>query len=34
MYLVENLYGKEVTAGIAEVLLMDWDIEKLHYVKE
>ena len=33
MYLVENLYGKEVTAGIAEGLVMDWDIEALHYVK-
>ncbi len=34
MYLVENLYGKEVTAGIAEGLVMDWDIEALHYIKE
>ena len=33
MYLVENLYGKEVTAVIAEGLVMDWDIEELHYVK-
>ena len=33
MYLVENLYGKEVTAGIAEGLVMDWDIEALRYVK-
>ena len=33
MYLVESLYGKEVTAGIAEGLVMDWDIEALHYVK-
>lgn len=33
MYLVENLYGSAVTAGIAEGLVMDWDIEKLHYVK-
>jgi transcriptional regulator GlxA family with amidase domain len=33
MYFVENLYGKEVTAGIAGGLLIDWDIEKLDYVK-
>ena len=33
MYLVENLYGKEVTAGIAEGLVMDWDIEALRYVR-
>ena len=33
MYLVENLYGKEVNAGIAEGLVIDWDIEELHYVK-
>ena len=33
MYLVERLYGKEVTAVIAGGLVMDWDIEKLKYVK-
>ena len=25
MYLVENLYGKEVAQGIASGLLIDWD---------
>jgi transcriptional regulator GlxA family with amidase domain len=33
MYLVENLYGKAVTAGIADGLLIDWDIDELVYVK-
>ncbi len=33
MYLVENLYGKELAAGIADGPVMDWDIEELHYVK-
>ena len=33
MYFVENVYGKDVTAGIADGLLIDWDIEKLVYVK-
>lgn len=34
MYLVENLYGKDVTAGIAQGLVMDWDIDELVYVKK
>lgn len=33
MYFVENLYGKDVTAGIASGLLIDWNIEKLDYVE-
>lgn len=33
MYFVENVYGKEVTAGIADGLLIDWDIDELVYVK-
>ncbi len=33
MYFVEKLYGKVVTEGIAGGLLIDWDIEALHYVK-
>lgn len=33
MYLVENLYGKDVAAGIAEGLVMDWDIDEIDYVK-
>jgi transcriptional regulator GlxA family with amidase domain len=33
MYLVENLYGKEVADGIASGLLIDWDSSKLNFVK-
>jgi len=33
MYLVENLYGKDVAEGIAEGLVMDWDIDEIDYVK-
>jgi transcriptional regulator GlxA family with amidase domain len=33
MYLVENLYGKEVADGIASGLLIDWDSKKLSFVK-
>lgn len=33
MYFVENLYGKDVTSGIADGLLIDWNIDDLDYVK-
>lgn len=33
MYLAENLYGKEVADGIASGLLIDWDSNKLNFVK-
>jgi transcriptional regulator GlxA family with amidase domain len=33
MYFVENVYGKDVAAGIADGLLIDWDIDALDYVK-
>lgn len=33
MYFVENLYGKDVADGIAEGLVMDWDIDEIDYVK-
>ncbi len=31
MYLVENLYGKEVAQGIASGLLIDWDRARLEF---
>jgi len=33
LYLCEHLYGKEITERLAEGLVIDWDLEKLSYLK-
>lgn len=33
LYLCEHLYGKEITERLAKGLVIDWDLEKLSYIR-
>jgi transcriptional regulator GlxA family with amidase domain len=34
LYLIELLYGKDIASSIAKGLVIDWDLEKIKYVKK